>query len=106
MVAGKAIYDQHCLTCHLGSGKGAPPMNPPLTGTSYVLGDKRALINIVLKGMSGTPVDGVSYKNVMPGFAFLADDEIANVLTYVRNSFGNSASEVSPREVAHARTIK
>jgi mono/diheme cytochrome c family protein len=106
MVAGKAVYNRSCLACHLASGKGAPPMNPPLIGTSFVLGEKAALINIVLNGMSNTVVDGENYKNVMPGFNFLTDEEIANVLTYIRNSFGNTAEQVTPGEVAQARATK
>ena len=106
ITAGKAVYEQYCLTCHLATGKGAPPMNPPLTGTSIVLGDKVQLIGVITNGMSGGSVDGVTYKNVMPGFAFLADEEIANVLTYIRSAFGNKASQITSAEVTQLRPTK
>jgi mono/diheme cytochrome c family protein len=104
--AGKAIYEKYCLACHLATGKGAPPMNPPLTGTSFVLGDKSELIAIVTNGMAGAAVDGIKYKNVMPGFAFLTDEEIADVLTYIRSSFGNHADQITATEVAQLRPTK
>src|SRR5689334_9305390 len=66
--SGESVYKQYCLTCHLANGAGAPPMNPPLIKTSFVLGEDKALIGIVLKGMSNTLVDGERYRNVMPPF--------------------------------------
>lgn len=104
MTAGMVVYKQHCLTCHQPDGSGAPPMNPPLVSTSFVLGDPVALVPIVLNGMKGVEVDGVRYKNVMPGFDFLTDQEVADVLTYIRNSFGNNAGEVTPQFVNATRS--
>lgn len=92
--AGQVVYQTHCATCHMKDGRGAAPMNPPLIKTSFVLGGERQLISIILNGMKGIPVDGEKYKNVMPAFAFLSDDEVANVLTYVRADFGNNAPEI------------
>jgi mono/diheme cytochrome c family protein len=106
MIAGKLVYEQHCLTCHMASGKGAAPMNPPLVRTSFVLGEKSSLINIILNGMANLPVDGEQYRNIMPGFPFLTDEEIANVLTYVRNSFGNTADAITAADVALVRPPK
>jgi len=104
MVAGKVVYDRFCLSCHQASGKGAPPMNPPLIQTSFVLGDKDVVVDIAINGMANIPVDGQDYKNIMPGFPFLTDNEIASVLTYVRSSFGNNASRITADEVAKSRS--
>lgn len=78
-------------------------MNPPLIGTSFVTGNPDQLIPIVLKGMSNTPIDGETYRGLMPPFEFLTDDEIANVLTYIRNSFGNSAGLITKEDVRALR---
>ncbi len=104
MLRGEQIYKQSCLVCHMADGGGAPPMNPPLIGTSFVKGDKAVLAGIVLKGMSNQPVDGEKYHNVMPALDMLSDQEIADVLTYVRNSFGNTESAVTPDEVKLVRS--
>lgn len=106
MAKGKLVYESICMACHQPDGGGMPRMNPPLTGTSYVLGDKKALIRIVLKGLKGgeVEIDGDRYENPMPAQQdVLTDQQIADVLTYVRNSFGNKASAVTPAEVAVER---
>lgn len=101
---GKKIYGQYCLTCHQVDGTGVPNMNPPLVKTSYVLGDKTKLVQVVLKGMqSSTPIDDEYYSNNMPPHNFLKDQEIADVLTFVRNSFGNKASAITAAEVKAIR---
>ena len=100
MERGKKVYDTYCLACHQADGSGVPRLNPPLTKTKWVLGDKKTLINVLLKGMDEPiEVDGEEYNNVMASHAFLKDQEIADVLTYVRNSFGNKASAVTAAEV-------
>jgi len=99
IVRGEAIYKQSCIACHMADGGGAPPMNPPLMATSFVTGEKDLLIGIVLKGMSGEAVDGQKYHNVMPAMDMLTDREIADVLTYVRNSFGNSRTAIDSVDV-------
>src|SRR3982751_3083826 len=99
IVRGEAVYRQSCIACHMADGGGAPPMNPPLIATSFVKGDKALLAGIVLKGMSNEPVDGEKYHNVMPAMDMLTDQEVADVLTYVRSSFGNKESAVSENDV-------
>ncbi|MBW3128714.1 c-type cytochrome [Hymenobacter profundi] len=106
LASGKKVYTQNCLTCHMADGGGVQNMNPPLSKTSYVLGDKNRLINILLNGMEDQDIDGESYQNVMPAHDFLTDQQIADVLTYVRNSFGNKASAVQAGEVKTARAAK
>jgi len=101
---GKKVYTDRCLTCHQVDGGGVQNMNPPLTKTKWVLGDKAQLIQIVLKGLStGVEIDGDSYHNVMASHADLSDLQIADVLTYVRNSFGNKAKAVTEAEVRAVR---
>lgn len=101
---GKKVYENTCLACHQINGSGVPGMNPPLKKTKWVLGDKKTLINIILKGMDEEiVVNDEIYSNVMPAFANLSDQEIADVLTYVRNSYGNKASQITEAEVKKVR---
>lgn len=101
---GKVLYQNICLACHQADGSGVPRMNPPLIRTSFVLGDKTKLITIVLKGLNDdVEIEGEYYSNPMPPQAQLKDQEIADVLTYVRNSFGNKAGAVKAAEVKVVR---
>ncbi|MEO6844036.1 MAG: cytochrome c [Ginsengibacter sp.] len=101
---GEKVYTKYCLTCHQADGSGVPNMTPPLIQTSFVLGDKEKLINIVLKGLKNVDIDDQTYNNPMPALgSVLKDQEIADVLSYVRNSFGNKASAVTVAEVKTAR---
>lgn len=104
---GKKVYDLYCLACHQADGGGVPRMNPPLSKTTYVLGDKKALIKIILNGLDEPiEINGDTYTNVMAPHDFLKDQEIADVLTYVRNSFGNKASLITAAEVKTVRATK
>lgn len=104
---GKKVYELNCLTCHQMDGAGVPRMNPPLIKTSYVLGDKKKLINIILKGFNEeVEINGEFYENPMPAQPQLTNQQIADVLTYVRNSFGNKASMITEAEVKVMRTKK
>ena len=85
-------------------GSGVPRLNPPLIKTSYVLGDKKGIIQIILKGFDAqVEIEGEYYQNVMAPHDFLTDEQVADVVTYVRNSFGNKASIVKPNEVKMVR---
>jgi mono/diheme cytochrome c family protein/glucose/arabinose dehydrogenase len=107
---GKEIYakEGYCATCHQPDGKGLTASGfPPLTGTNWVMGNEDRLIKIALKGLMG-PIDvsGKSYPGQVPMTPFgglLKDKEIAAVLTYVRNSFGNNAPAVLPEKVTKVR---
>lgn len=103
LLPGKAIYAQNCLSCHQADGGGVDSMNPPLAKTTWVLGDKTRLVKVLLNGMQGVDIDGEPYNNVMASHDFLTDQQIADVLTYVRNSFGNKASAVKAAEVKAIR---
>jgi mono/diheme cytochrome c family protein/glucose/arabinose dehydrogenase len=107
---GKSIYakDGYCATCHQVDGKGIKSAGfPPLKGTQWVLGDEERLIKITLNGVMGKmKVLGKSYNGRVPMMAFgslLNDREIAGVLTYVRNSFGNKAAAISSEKVKQVR---
>ena len=97
------MYAQNCLSCHQADGLGVDGMNPPLSKTSYVLGDKTRLVNVLLKGLQGVDIDGEPYNNIMPAYDYLTDQQIAAVLTYVRSSFGNKAAPVGTAEVQAVR---
>ena len=112
--AGKDVYMKAaagggmCFTCHQPNGQGLAGQFPPLAGSDWVLGDKNRLIKISMYGLMGEiEVNGIKYNNVMapPGIppGSLTDEQIANVLTYIRNDWGNSASAVSVDEVATVR---
>jgi mono/diheme cytochrome c family protein len=107
MAAGHKIYMSYCLSCHQADGVGVQNMNPPLIKTSYVLGDKNKIIKIVLKGFNEqVEINGDTYTNVMPNLSVLKDQEIADVLTFIRHSFGNKASAVHAAEVTAVRNKK
>ncbi|HDR52389.1 MAG TPA: cytochrome c [Mariniphaga anaerophila] len=101
---GKKVYNTACLACHMADGSGVPGMHPPLIQTEWVTGDKERLIDITLNGMSGKiEVNGETYNSIMPPHSHLSDKQIADVLTYIRKSFGNNASEITVAEVQKVR---
>lgn len=107
VASGKNVYTQYCISCHQADGGGVPNMNPPLIKTSYVLGDKARIIKIVLNGFSEqVEINDSYYNNTMPSFDYLKDEQIADVLTFVRNSFTNKASAVKVAEVTKLRGKK
>jgi mono/diheme cytochrome c family protein len=88
----------------MADGSGVPGLNPPLQKTDWVTGDKKRLINVLLKGLNDAiTVNGEEYANPMPAQASLSDQQIADVLTYIRNSFGNKATAITPAEVKALR---
>lgn len=105
---GEQLYQQRCASCHQADGQGLAGAFPPLVASEYALAANKAVpIRIVLNGMQGpVTVKGVQYNGIMPpggaGIA-MSDEETAAVLTYVRSSWGNSASPVTPQEVAAER---
>ncbi|MCD8534157.1 MAG: c-type cytochrome, partial [Verrucomicrobia bacterium] len=106
---GAEVYrrEGHCITCHQPDGLGLPAAQfPPLAESEWVTGNEKRLIQLTLHGLLGPiQVKGVDYPGLVPMTAFkgLSDEEIAGVLTFVRNSFGNSASPVTPDAVAAVR---
>lgn len=102
--AGQQGYARHCLGCHQADGYGVPNMQPAITGGTWVQGDARALALFVMTGGfdSAQRKDGESH-NVMPAFRQLPDEELAAILTYIRQKFGRGASAVSAADVAAVR---
>jgi mono/diheme cytochrome c family protein len=107
---GKEIYqrDGSCMTCHQVDGKGLDASGfPPLAGTKWVLASEDRLIKIVLNGLYGSiKVLGKQYPGqvpMTPQRGLLNDEEMAGVLTYVRNAFGNKASVIGPEKVKEIR---
>ena len=108
--SGKAIYMQTCFACHQATGMGVPGAFPPLVGTPFIKEDPRRLVAITLKGIIGAlTIDGKVYATGMPNpmltFPQLKDDKnVADVLNYVRNNFGNQIPEpITPDFVAKVR---
>jgi len=100
MERGAAVYKTHCFACHQMNGKGISSHYPPLAENKTITGDKEHLVGILLNGLSGEiEVNGKKYNLVMLPHDFLTDNQIADVLTYIRNSFGNKADAVKTAEV-------
>jgi len=101
---GKKTYDRVCSPCHSADAKGIPSFSPPLSGSKIVLGPGNKLIRVVLNGSAELKnYPGHNNKNEMPAQADLKDRRIANLLTYIRNNFGNKAAAITADEVKAAR---
>lgn len=101
---GEPLYKQHCLACHQADGNGVPGMFPTLKDTEWVDGDNETLISIVLHGMDEEiEVNGEVYNTVMAPLPYLTDQEVVDVLNYVRKRFGSAEPDVTLDEVAKVR---
>jgi mono/diheme cytochrome c family protein len=102
---GKSVYQTNCIACHQANGLGVPGAFPPLAGSEWVTGSEERLVRIVLHGLQGPiTVKGNEYNNVMaPLGAVLKDEQIANVLSYIRQEWGNTAPDVEAASVARIR---
>ena len=98
---GKKIYETRCLVCHQADGGGVPNMNAPLDGASNVVGNDIArMVKIIKKGYNErVALDGSYYSNAMIPNPDLTDAAIADVLSYIRNSWSNKASMVTISQV-------
>ena len=102
-IAGSETFNIYCSVCHQRDGFGNDRF-PPLSGSEWVNGDKNALIAIVLNGLDGNiTVKGKSYNNKMPRLNLLSDENIAQILTYIRQNFNNNSSAVTSEEVSKGR---
>ena len=100
---GKRLYS-NCMSCHQANGRGPPPVYPPLRNSEIVHGDPEVLVKILLHGLEGRiEVDGQTYNQVMPAAPVKSDEEIAAVLTYVNQSFGNNLPPVKEELVKQVR---
>lgn len=101
---GGVLYMAQCSSCHKADGTGSRAMYPPLAGSDYFRGNPRRLLAVVMEGLSAPiTVNGARYDQIMPPLSYLADEEIASVLTYVLNNFGNEDGTVARKEVAEYR---
>ena len=101
---GKKTYDRVCSPCHSADAKGIPSFSPALSGSKIVLGPSNKLIRVVLKGSAELKnYPGHNNKNEMPAQAGFKDRRIANLLTYIRNNFGNKAPAITADEVKNER---
>lgn len=109
LAEGKNVYNNNCFMCHGMNGEGVPGVFPPLAGADYLLNlakqkSRELLISIPLNGLSGKiKVNGKDYDSVMPALSTLTEQEVAAVLTFITNSWGNSAAPFSPEEVRAAK---
>ena len=104
---GESTYKSLCSSCHQASGEGMASLYPPLAGSDWVSKDKDILIKIVLHGLKGEiVVSGVKYSLMeMSPQGHLSDKEVADVLNFIRNSWGNKSSEViSESDVSKVRS--
>ena len=103
MKRGKEIYTNNCLTCHMESGEGIEGVYPPLAKSDYLMADKNRSIQQILEGSIGAmTVNGVKYNGFMTPFN-LTDQEVSDVLNYVRNSWGNKGEPVTAADVKAIR---
>jgi nitrite reductase (NO-forming) len=104
VAAGGALFNGTCSVCHQDSGVGIPNVFPPLAKSDFLAKDRKRAIGVPLNGLSGAvTVNGQAYTSVMPPMSQLNDDEIANILTYVYNSWDNPGGRVSASDVAAIR---
>ena len=99
---GASVYSTNCVGCHQSKGEGLAGQFPPLAGNPFVTGDPKPVIGVVLNGLNGkVDVKGQTYNNVMPPWkGTLTNAQIADVITYIRNAWGNKASTVTEAQVA------
>ncbi len=104
--AGMVLYNGTCSVCHQQNGQGLEGIFPPLANSDFLMADKRRAVEIVLNGLSGpVTVNGTTYSSVMPPMSQLNDDEVANILTFALNSWGNEGGVVTIDEVAETRAM-
>src|SRR5215472_17543705 len=104
IASGELLFKGTCSVCHQPTGQGIPNAFPPLAKSDFLMADKHRSIEIVLKGLNGAvTVNGKQFNSVMPPMSQLRDDEVANILTFVRNSWGNQGEPVTAKEVTDIR---
>jgi mono/diheme cytochrome c family protein len=95
--AGQRLYARHCLSCHQADGGGVPNMQPPISGGTWVTSF------VITGGFGSAERKDSAVDNVMPEFRQLSDEDLAEILSYIRARFGAGASAVTTAEVAEAR---
>jgi len=102
---GRHLYAMYCAACHGAEGQGVPGSHPPLARSEWVKAPAKRLAAVTLDGLAGPlVVDGQTYRGIMPAWrTVLTDGQIASVLTYVRQSWGNDAPAISSTDVGEIR---
>lgn len=99
---GKEVYADMCATCHMPNGKGVSKVYPPLANSDYLMENRKASIQAIKYGLRGKiVVNGVEYKGIMANLG-LYEDEVADVMNYITNSWGNKNSEMITEEEVKA----
>ena len=103
---GKELYTTYCMSCHMQDGKGMENVYPPVAKSDFLKRPAKELIENVLKGQSGeVKVNGVVYNAIMPAQDYLKDEEIADILNYITNTWGNkNLKPFVPAQVKKARS--
>ena len=100
---GKEVYSTNCTSCHMEMGEGIEDVYPPLAKSNYMMADKKRSIQQIIKGVNGEiKVNGKIYNGEMSAIE-LSDQEVSDVLNFVRNSFGNKGDAVTPEQVKAGR---
>jgi mono/diheme cytochrome c family protein len=101
---GQEVYSAQCMSCHMEKGEGIENVYPPLAKSDYLKADKNRTVTQVLHGVSGEiKVNGITYNGEMTGFDHLSDQEVSDVVNYIRNSWGNKGEAVTPEDVKGKR---
>ena len=104
MKRGQEVFNATCIFCHKENGQGQPGVYPPLANSDFLLKDSQRAIGIVLNGLNGEiTVNGKIYNLDMPAQKQLTDQQVTDVLNYVRNSWGNKGKAIKPVQVIAAR---
>lgn len=104
MKRGLAVYARTCIACHQPTGMGLPPVFPPIANAPIAVGNPELPIKFILQGLMGPiTVNGMTYNSMMPPVVGVSDEDVADVLTYVRQSFGNQGNPVSADQVKAVR---
>lgn len=104
MNKGKRIYLTNCVSCHMVNGEGVTGAFPPLAKSDYLMEDTERSIKLILEGANGEmQVNGQKYYGAMVGYSMLTDKQIADVMNYISNSWGNEAPIVKPEDVTKIR---
>ena len=101
---GEKLFNANCAQCHQQTGLGQAGQFPPLAGSEYVLENPHRLSHILMRGIQGTiKVKGAVYNNQMPAWNTLKDEQVASILTYIRQAWGNTAPAITKEQIAEAR---
>jgi nitrite reductase (NO-forming)/hydroxylamine reductase len=101
---GAELYVANCAACHQPNGQGLPGAFPPLAKSDFIQRDPTQVLDVTVRGRQGAMVvNGVEYNNVMPAMSYLSDDELAEIITYVLNSWGNPGGKVTTAQVRDYR---